>query len=73
MPMYLGQAVTDEYLQGLIAAYRDGQKEAGGETAVEDSDQVVINRLTEKQVTQATGATAEQLGFSDAGGERGDL
>lgn len=54
MPMYLGQAVSDEYLQALIGNYRDGQSDEGA--PVEDGDQVVITRLTECGVTKNLGA-----------------
>jgi len=64
MPTYLGKAVSDEYLQGLIEAYREGQRSAGG--AVEDGDQVVINRLSDKAVTSARAPSAFELGADDS-------
>lgn len=68
MPMYMGKEVSDEYLQELIAAYRDGQKEAGG--SVEDGDQVIINRLSSQQVMSAKAPSAFELGYSDSAPER---
>jgi hypothetical protein len=61
MPIYLGQEVSDDYLQGLIGAYRDGQREGGGN--VEDGDQVVIDRLSEEKVVTQVGA--KELGTFD--------
>lgn len=63
MPMYQGQPVSDEYLQGLIDAYRDGQKAEGGESAVEDSDQPIIDRLETAKID--TNAGAHALGVRD--------
>ena len=57
MPVYLGQDVSDDYLQGLIEAYRDGYKKAGGEH-VEDGDQPIIDELTDATVVTPMGAAA---------------
>jgi hypothetical protein len=64
MPMYLDKAVSDDYLQGLIDGYRDGQKAVGGEAAIEDGDQVVIDRLSANEIK--TKGAAEDLGRADA-------
>lgn len=63
MPTYLGQAVSDDFLQTLIAAYRDGQRDAGA--PVEDGDQVVIDRLASHEVMSARAPSAFELGVSD--------
>ena len=65
MPVYLGMEVSDEYMQGLIGAYRDGQKSVGG--SVEDGDQVVIDRLSSQQVMSERAPSAFDLGKSDSG------
>lgn len=65
MPMYLGQAVSDDYMQGLIEGYRDGQRLAGAN--VEDGDAPIINRLTEEAVR--TERRAVVLGYTDAQGK----
>jgi hypothetical protein len=54
MPTYLGQTVSDEYLQGLLENYRQGQQDAGA--PVEDGDQAILDRLDECGVTKNTGA-----------------
>lgn len=64
MPMYLGQAVSDAYLQALIKAYRDGQDQTSG--LHEESDQAVITRLESQQVVVAhTAPSAFDLGVQD--------
>ena len=60
MPTYLGKPVSDEYLQALIDAYRDGQRAGGHE--VEDGDQEVINRLSANEVTSVKSPSAFALG-----------
>jgi hypothetical protein len=65
MPMYLGKAVSDEYMQGLIEGYRDGQRLVP--TAVEDGDQPIINRLTEEKIVLERKAVV--LGYQDGQGK----
>lgn len=65
MPTYLGKAVSDEYMQGLIEGYRDGQRLASAN--VEDSDQPIITRLTEESIVTERGAVV--LGYQDAQGK----
>ena len=62
MPTYLGKAVSDDYLQGLIAGYRDGYK--GVDANFEDGDQVIIDRLSAEKVLTRDAATT--LGAADA-------
>lgn len=64
-PYYLDHAVTDEYLQGLILGYRDGQELAGA--PVEDGDAPIIERLTEEKILTERGAV--KLGYVDAQGK----
>lgn len=62
MPMYLGKAVSDDYLQALIGGYRDGYK-----TVIEnfeDGDQPIIDRLSAEKILTKEGAT--DLGVADA-------
>ena len=67
MPTYLGKAVPDEYMQGLIGSYRDGQKSAGGNE--EDGDQVIIDRLTAEKIL--TKEAAHALGAADTKAKQG--
>src|SRR5262245_24887275 len=62
MPTYLGKAVSDEYLKSLIDAYRDGQREQGGDSAVEDSDQPVLDALAANEVLSPRAPSAFELG-----------
>lgn len=48
MPIYRGKECSDFDLDGLKAAYRYGYK--GVNDNVEESDQVIIDRLTEQEV-----------------------
>jgi hypothetical protein len=67
MPDYLGEQVSDKYMQRLIKGFRDGQRAAGGESAVEDADAPIIKLLEENEVTIAGYApTAYELGKSGA-------
>ena len=66
MPTYLGEAVTDEYPKGLLAAYRDAYSAAGVD-AMDTSDQPLIDKLSAKTVT--TEPHADLLGRYDAQGE----
>jgi hypothetical protein len=59
MPVYLGQDVTDDYLQALIAAYRAGY----GDKA-DEGDQAIIDSLEAHTVVTARGA--QELGAHDA-------
>lgn len=63
MPHYLGADVSDDFLQGLIGAYRDGYKKAGGDAEADQGDQAVIDRLEEEKILTDLGA--EALGRSD--------
>ena len=63
MANYLDKEVSDDYLQGLIAAYRNGYEAAGG-TDVEDGDQPIIDDLAAHDVT--TDPHANLLGRYDA-------
>lgn len=60
MPMYLGVAVSDDYLQQLIEAYRAGQ-DAGGHR-VEDGDQIVLDHLSANEVMSPRAPSAYELG-----------
>ena len=62
MPMYLGKPVSDDYMQGSIGAYRDGQKTV--DENIEDGDQVIIDRLTAAKILAKQAAT--DLGTADA-------
>jgi len=64
MPMYMGQAVSDEFLQSLIEAYREGQKSKG--YPIEDGDQIVIDILADHQVMSPRAQSAFDLGASGA-------
>jgi hypothetical protein len=60
--MYLGKAVSDDYLQGLIVAYRDAYEAVTGNA--EDADQPILDRLTAEKVVTKNGAA--DLGEKDA-------
>jgi hypothetical protein len=60
MPIYLGKDVSDDYLQALIGAYREGYDAVAGDGASADDDQTVIDSLTENHVV--TKETAKLLG-----------
>ena len=62
MPKYLTEDVSDDYLQGLIAAYKAGQVAIG--TTPPGSDQPIIDRLEACGVTRREGA--EVIGRFDA-------
>ena len=62
MSMYCGEAVSDDYLQSLVEAYRDGWKTV--DDNVEDGDAPIIARLESEQVKHDVGAKA--LGVKDA-------
>jgi hypothetical protein len=62
MPTYLHTEVTDEYLQGLIAAYREGY--ATVDQNVEDGDQPIIEQLEANKILTQLGA--RELGVTDA-------
>jgi hypothetical protein len=64
MPVYLGQDVTDDYLQGLLAAYRAGYEDVAGVGSSEDADQPILDRLAETEVQ--TDSAANVLGRADA-------
>lgn len=66
MPIYLGEEVSDDYMQGLIGAYREGYEDAGGQN-VEDGDQVIIDRLAAEETK--TKVKAGQLGAQQAKSE----
>ena len=61
MPMYLGKAVTDEYLQNLVKHYRDAYEAVTGNA--EDADQPIIDRLEAEKVVTEKRAT--ELGTAD--------
>lgn len=46
-PTYAGKTVSDEWLQDLIGGYREGYT---GPNTDEQSDQLILDRMTEKQV-----------------------
>ena len=62
MPIYRGKEISDDDLQALLDAYRDGYTAAGC-TNVEDSDQPILDRLEEDAVE--TRAHARRLGHFD--------
>jgi hypothetical protein len=64
MPIYLGQEVSDEYLQGLIGAYRSGYDSVLGDGSSEDADQPIIDSLSENTVL--TERAAQELGETAA-------
>jgi len=64
MPIYLNKEVSDDYLQGLIAAYRNGYDGIAGDGASNDDDQPIIDRLAQEQVVLSEGA--QKLGTEDA-------
>lgn len=68
MPTYLGKTVSDEELNALKDAYREGQKEVGGDEAVEQTDQIILDRMASMQVISPRAPSAYELGKADAGG-----
>jgi len=62
-PTYLGHPISDEELQKMIAAYREGYKQAGGDAEADQGDQVILDRLEEEQILTDLGAAA--LGQQD--------
>jgi hypothetical protein len=68
MPYYLDREVSDDYVQGLIAAYRDGYTEHGG-LNVEESDKLVIDMLEHNETVSARAPSAYAVGMAQAKNE----
>lgn len=68
MPYYMGKEISDDDLNALKKAYQDGQRDAGGDDAVENTDQLVLDRLAAKEVISPRAPSAYDLGWADAGG-----
>lgn len=68
MPSYLDTDVSDEYLQGLIAAYREGYTKAGGTTVVDDSAADILDELEAHAIRTELGA--RELGQAKAQAEQ---
>lgn len=71
MPIYLDHDVSDDFLQGLIGAYRTGYSKAAGDLEADQGDQAILDRLADERVLTDLGA--EALGQSDAEAEAEDL
>lgn len=61
MPTYLGKAVSDEYMKGLVDSYRSAYEAVTGNA--EDADQPIIDRLSAEKVVTKEGAA--DLGTAD--------